>query len=104
MEVYEMSDSAGCSVVPTLDEWRSALQEAERSNQTDEGFTVQEMMEITGVSKSTVLKNLRRLIKDGKAALLQGKRSVKRIDGGDCLVPAYKLVEKKNARRSDNAR
>ncbi|MDE2098085.1 MAG: hypothetical protein KGL39_12600 [Patescibacteria group bacterium] len=64
-----------------------------------EGQTVAELVEQTGMSASTIRNWIREAIKQGRLRLVW-KSSV-RIDGSNCLVPAYQPVpEKKHAHSS----
>lgn len=57
-------------------------------------LTVQEMVQVIGRNEVIVARRLRRLIADGKVETV--RKTMKRIDGIQTTVPAYRLVKENN--------
>lgn len=73
-----------------VDEWLKEL--AELSLRSDEGHTVWEISEATGMSEKVVRERLKKAATMGK--LRVGRRSTRTIDGRPSLTPVYFITGK----------
>ena len=68
------------------------LREIETSAEFPDGFTTQELSDVTGRSVSWCRTTLRKLINAGKAKMV-GKRTTLSIDGKRYPTPVYNLID-----------
>jgi Fic family protein len=88
----------GCRRIDLDVSWQKLLKEFEeairsRSNQADEGVTVQELSSMFKISKEKVKEYLREMIRLGKVAPKRGFRPS--LDGVQRGVPVYILKKEK---------
>lgn len=80
----------------TLDEWRKAIEDAQRAtrNGDADGVTVRDIAAATGLSISRVRQMLSEMVRAGLAKHV-GERQEVRMDGRPCGMPLYRLVKGK---------